>query len=182
MVYRAKSSFSGNVFINLLTDLVIDEQRNETLFVKNNVGKARFYGFDFSLEYNIYKDFVVYGSAAYVRGEDTENDLDLPEIPPLNGKIGLRLPATRFANLDFSATFFSDQNKTAPGELATSGYTYFDFYVNSSRINLGYISLRLSAGVENIFDRAYRNHLSTYRGLLKTEPGRNFFTKITLDF
>jgi outer membrane receptor protein involved in Fe transport len=40
----------------------------------------------------------------------------------------------------------------------------------------------LIGGVENIFDKAYREHLSSTRGLIKLEPGRNIFLKLVLDF
>jgi outer membrane receptor protein involved in Fe transport len=36
--------------------------------------------------------------------------------------------------------------------------------------------------VENIFDKAYRNHLSTTRGSITIEPGRNIFLKLAVDF
>ena len=44
------------------------------------------------------------------------------------------------------------------------------------------VDLQLFTGVENIFDRAYRNHLSTNRGLIALEPGRNIFAKIKLSW
>lgn len=35
--------------------------------------------------------------------------------------------------------------------------------------------------VENVFDRAYRRHLSTRRGNVALEPGRNAFASVTLE-
>ncbi|MBI9070895.1 MAG: TonB-dependent receptor [Melioribacteraceae bacterium] len=181
-VWKPAFSFTGNVFVNYMNNLVIDEWQNDQLYVKNNVGKARLYGFDFSINYNIYKDFVLYSSASYVRGEDTENNLDLPEIPPLNGRLGLRFNAAEYASLDISGSFSSDQEKVSKSELSTAGYSLFDLSINSFPIKLGSIKLNLFAGIQNIFDRGYRNHLSTYRGIIRLEPGRNIFAKAVINF
>jgi outer membrane receptor protein involved in Fe transport len=39
-----------------------------------------------------------------------------------------------------------------------------------------------SIGVENILDKEYRNHLSTNRGSIITEPGRNIFIRANIAF
>ncbi len=167
-------TITGNIFINLLTDLVIDQFKSENLFVKENVGKARLYGFDLSSELNFYETSVLYASLAYVRGEDTEKKIDLPEMPPLNGMIGIRTPITKYFSADLSASFTAKQNKIADGEAPTAGYANFNFYLNTTSLSLAGISNQLMLGVENIFDKAFRNHLSTNRGIIKLEPGRNF--------
>ncbi|NOG98397.1 MAG: TonB-dependent receptor [Ignavibacteriae bacterium] len=172
----------GNVFLNFLNDLVIDQFKSENLFVKENVGKARLYGFDLNSEVNFYKNSVIYASLAYVRGEDTEKKIDLPEMPPLNGLIAIRTPITQYFNADLSANFSAKQNKIAEGEQATAGYVNFNFYLNTTSLNFAGVGNRLMIGVENIFDKAYRNHLSTNRGIIKVEPGRNFIFQWQMDF
>ena len=180
-IWNYNFTLKGNVFYNGFKDLVIDKEIiTDSLFVKNNVGQARLYGFDFSLEYNFYKKMVGYFSLAYVRGEDTENDLDLPEIPPFNGRIGLRTKLSNLLSVDFVASIFAEQNMVASGEETTPGYATFDFFANTQPIDLSITKIELFAGVENILDKAYRNHLATNRGLIRLEPGRNFFLKVKL--
>ncbi len=171
-------SFRANAFLNLFDDLVIDrESIRDSLFIKSNVGEARLYGFDMSFEYNPLQKFVFYGSAAYVIGEDTGNDLDLPEIPPLNGKFGIRFPLVEILNFDLSGSFFSNQEKIAAGEKKTPGYALYDVYLYSNPIDIVYGKIQLFGGVKNLIDKLYRNHLSTNRGFINYEPGRNFFIK-----
>lgn len=182
-VWKPDFKFKGNVFLNSFNDLVVDQPVvKDSLYRSTNVGTARLYGFDLSAEYNFYDDYVVYGSAAYVRGRDTRNNENLPEIPPLNGRLGLRFPICSYGSGDISAAIYDEQDKTAPGEKETAGYAYINFYVNSKPINLGLIDLKLYAGVENLTDKAYRNHLSTFRGINKLEPGRNFFFKASVNW
>jgi outer membrane receptor protein involved in Fe transport len=49
-------------------------------------------------------------------------------------------------------------------------------------IKLSSTNFRIFTGVENVFDKAYRNHLSTTRGTIKIEPGRNIFFKLAVEF
>ena len=46
------------------------------------------------------------------------------------------------------------------------------------KIRFTSFNLQIFAGVENIFDKNYRDHLSTTRGSITIEPGRNFFIKL----
>ncbi|MFO7828788.1 MAG: hypothetical protein R6V23_09230, partial [Bacteroidales bacterium] len=61
-------------------------------------------------------------------------------------------------------------------------FARFDFRVHSTLINLDFAKIKLFGGIENIGDRAYRNHLSTNRGAIDIEPGRNFYIKIKVLF
>ena len=60
-------------------------------FIKTNIGQSRLYGFDLSLDYNFFNDFVFYTTASYVKGDDITSNGNLPEIPPLNGILGFQI-------------------------------------------------------------------------------------------
>ncbi len=184
-VWKPALSFRGDVFYNSLNDLVTEvpgmyEGRAAT--IKTNIGKAELYGFDMSSKLNFYEHYVFYINASYVRGIDTGNDTNLPLISPLNGKLGLRFPVDNYFKVDVSSVVYNSQKNIAEGETVTPGYTYFNIYLESESVRLGSASFNLYAGIENLTDKAYRNHLSTNRGFITVEPGRNFFIKIKANF
>lgn len=177
--------FSGNVFVNHLVDLVVDERstfEDRAALKKTNVGKARLAGFDARVDWGVYKNVSAYGNIAYVRGEDLRQSSALPLIPPLNGKLGVHWNLTRFLDLELSAPMFAKQIRIAEGEWKTPGYTLFDIYLNSKPWATGFFKNRFVLGIENITNKAYRNHLATNRGSILAEPGRNFIAKWKLEF
>ncbi len=178
-------SVSANTFYNTLSSLIIEKPgtfQGRKALIKTNVGSAKLYGYDFRLEVNPVADLVCYATAAYVRGEDTEAHLNLPNISPLFGKIGVRSGLFGYGTLDLSATVFDTQDNLAPGESRTPGYAFIDVYASSPEFALGFVRFSVHAGVENLFDREYKNHLSSNRGLIRAEPGRNFFLKLNTAF
>lgn len=184
-VWKQDLSVSGNVFLNTFKDLVTEvpgTYENRPAFIKANVGEAALYGFDFETMYNFYKSLVGYVTASYVRGEDTGNNTNLPQIPPLNGRIGLRGQFVKWFTFDLNAVVFGRQEKIAAGEIATPGYATFNLNMCSIPVNLKYTTLKFFAGVENILDKSYRNHLSTNRGSITVEPGINFYFKLNINF
>jgi hemoglobin/transferrin/lactoferrin receptor protein len=185
-VWKNTYRFSGNIFLNSFTDLVVETPGtfdNKPAYIKTNIGKAILYGYDFDFMYNFYKSYVVYGTLSYVRGEDTENRLDLPQMPPLNGRLGLRGKITNYIIYDIAALLFNGQDKVAQGEVPTPGYATFNIGLSSTQLDIyKYVKLQLFAGVENILDKAYRNHLSSNRGSVIIEPGRNIYFKVGVDF
>ena len=181
--WSKKVSVKMDLFLNLFDDLVSDQfDYTDSLYRKVNIGEARLYGFDLSAEFNVYKNAAAYATASYVRGEDTGNDEDLAEIPPLNGLVGIKSPIAGIVNCDLNMSYSADQDKVAADEESTAGYAIFNLFLNSNPLKLGLADLQIYAGVENIFDRAYRNHLSTYRGMINLEPGRNLFVKMKLSW
>ncbi len=184
-IWDERLSLTLDIFLNNLTDLVVQEPgtyEGRAALIESNVGKARLYGFDLGTEYNVLYNFTLYANASYVRGRDIANNLDLPQIPPFNAKIGIRSRVIDFINADLSAITFASQNRIAPGEISTPGYTYFDLYLSTSPLNLGFTKLNILGGIENITNREYRNHLATNRGLITSEPGRNFFLKMSFSW
>jgi hemoglobin/transferrin/lactoferrin receptor protein len=181
-LWKPTVSFKGNIFLNNFTNLVIDKQDTGIVYRKANVGKARLYGYDLGYEYNFWNTLVTYGVVSYVRGEDLLNHADLPQITPLNGSVGIRFPIYEYLNADFSSTLFAKQDKIGQGETATPGYAVFDFHLNTNEISLSSIHFRLFGGVENILNKSYREHLSTNRGFIKSEAGRDFFLKLQVNW
>ncbi|HAN18739.1 MAG: hypothetical protein A2X13_13045 [Bacteroidetes bacterium GWC2_33_15] len=193
-IWKPKFHFKVNGFVNWLSDMIVEESGEfiysyttgvvDTIpaLINANVDQARLYGFDMNFEYNFYKTFTLYGLGSFVRGEDTKNETSLPLISPLNGRLGLRYEIPKYFGVEFIAIGFADQNKVADGEKETKGFARFDFTVHSSLINLDFAKFQLFGGIENIGDRAYRNHLATNRGAIDIEPGRNFYIKLKLLF
>jgi len=175
----------SSLFYSHFNDLVVEvpgtyEGRNA--LIKTNIGEARIYGFDFSADYNFWQDYIFYTTASYVKGDDITADGNLPEIPPLNGRVGFKFGFLNYLQTDISSTIFVEQNDVAKGEITTPGYAVFNILLNTLPIKFSSINFRIYSGVENIFDKAYRNHLSTTRGSITIEPGRNIFLKLAVDF
>ncbi len=178
--YLSAFAFSGNVFINKLKDMVVEVPstfEGRPALKKANVGSAHLYGFDARADFQPFSGVGLYGSASFVRGEDTYTDKPLPLISPLNGRLGVTSNFGRYLSIEFAATMFADQNRVAQGELKTPGYSYFEFYASIK--SLAWWNLRSSFyfGIENLTNKSYRNHLATNRGFITAEPGRNFFFK-----
>ena len=176
-MWKDKLSFAGDIFFNRINDMVVETAttyEGRSALIKTNVGQAELYGFDFRVDYRFSGSYALHFTGAYVYGQDIYENQPLPLIPPLNGRFGVTGPLTQFFSFEIAATMYDKQDRVADWEMQTPGYTYFDFYLTSSSFQLGQVQNRFFIGVENIFDTAYRNHLSTNRGEVAVEPGRNF--------
>lgn len=193
-IWKPKFHFKIDGFVNWLSDMIVEESGEfiysyttgvaDTIpaLINSNVDKARLYGVDFNFQYNFFRNFVLHGTGSYVRGEDTQNDTNLPLIPPMNGSLGLRYNIPKYGGVDVLAIGFADQDKVAVGESETKGFARFDVRFYSSFIDVGFARVKFLGGIENIGDRAYTNHLATNRGSITIEPGRNFYVKMKVLF
>ena len=177
--------FKGNIFFNRLSNLVVEKPgifNEREAFIKTNIGEASLYGFDCSLQYLLSENTRFYSTAAYVRGKDTGEEKDLPQIAPLNGNIGISFPVFNILLADINTTVYAEQDKIAEGEQSTPGYMVANCSMQIPGINFANISLDLFFGIENIFDKSYRNHLATNRNFINAEPGRNIYAKVKLNW
>jgi len=190
-------NFQAEIFVNRLSNMIVEspgefiyttitgtEFTTDTLpaFINSNVSKAVLYGFDLRFEYNFCHNFVLSGSGSYVRGKDTEAGTDLPQIPPLKGRVGLRYNWNRAGTIEVTLAGAAKQTKIGGNEQETDGYMRLDLAMSSKKIKLGRTGLQVFAGIDNITDATYTNHLSTNRGAVSVEPGRNVFMRANLSF
>ncbi|MFA7418328.1 MAG: TonB-dependent receptor [Melioribacteraceae bacterium] len=183
--YSSQLKIVSSIFFNYFNDLVTEIPgyfEGRTAYIKTNIGKSRLYGFDLHADYNFYEDNVFYATLSYVKGDDLTSNGNLPEIPPLNGNLGIRFSLFNKMKAEFSSSIFAAQNKVAAGEISTPGYAFFNVYLDFGSFNYSSMYFRFLTGIENVFDKEYRNHLSTTRGKISTEPGRNIFLKLLVKF
>ncbi|MBN1925363.1 MAG: TonB-dependent receptor [Prolixibacteraceae bacterium] len=193
-VWDKKFNFQGGIFVNHLSNMIV-EKPGEFIYtlasnvvdtvpalINENVSKALLYGFDYRFEYNFFKNFVVFNSLSYVRGTDTDTGENLPMLPPLNGRLGLRYTYHPLGSVELTAVGAAKQDKVAPGEKETDGYVRFDLSLSSAEFDLSFIKLQLFAGVDNLTNTSYSNHLSTNRGDISIEPGRNAYVRLNFIF
>lgn len=99
-------------------------------------------------------------AAAYVRGRDVSENENLPLIPPLNGHIGIRWQWDKsvFPWAEAVLRLAAEQTQVDPRypETETPGYQVVDL---RGGVELPY-GFSLEAGVENVFDQDYTEHLS----------------------
>ncbi|MCJ7552536.1 MAG: TonB-dependent receptor, partial [Ignavibacteriaceae bacterium] len=179
--YSSNLKIISSLFYNYITDIVVEKPgifEERLAQIKTNIGEARLYGFDLLVNYNFYKDWLIYSTVSFVKGDDLSEDTNLPQIPPLNGTLGLKIFLANVIETELSSTIYAAQNDIAIGEIASPGYAVSNFSVNLKNIEFTPARLQIFAGVENIFNKSYRSHLSTTRGGMTIEPGRNFYIKL----
>jgi outer membrane receptor protein involved in Fe transport len=197
-IWKPEINFQINTFVNRISNLIV-ETPGEFIYTVNtgtsqgstdtipalinaNVSKALLYGVDFGLQYNIYSGLVFSASGSYVRGRDTEADVDLPQIPPLSGRLAIRYTCPEVGSAEVTVIGAARQDKIAGGEKETGGYVRYDLAVNTASINMGKSKLQIFAGIDNLTDRSYTNHLATNRGGISVEPGRNIYMRLSFSF
>lgn len=191
---RARSDgfeFHLSAYVNGIRDMIVErrmnvvaESANDTL-VLQNAGRALLYGFDFSISYEIIKGLKVYASGDWTIGREiSDNWNSLPGIPPLNARAGISYDNMKILGASFEcvAAGARRDGQIASGERATQGWYRLDFAIHSRIFTFGRCALQLFAGVDNITNQTYTNFLSTNRGNIICEPGRNFFIRANFTF
>jgi hemoglobin/transferrin/lactoferrin receptor protein len=182
-VHTGETQLRADVFFNHLTDLVSYVPgmfEGADAFIEQNIGEARLYGYEISIDQKLAAWDVLKCYAAYVRGEDTFDHTNLPQVAPLNGRIESSTLLRSFGTLDIAGTCYAEQKNLAAGEIRTPGYAIVDADIVSVPIAVESISVTFRTGVQNIFNKLYEDHLSTLRGLIVFEPGRNFYLSSTI--
>jgi len=152
-----------------------------------NVGDAVFTGFEISGSTPVFNNWNLQADVSYTFAEYTNSGEPVAEIAPL--ETALSLKGVLFDKLSprLSIRRVSAQNRydQAFGESRTSGFWL-------ANIELGYVigfGLHLNAGVRNLFDEVYMEHLNrnfnpeiSSEGEKLMEPGRRVFAELTYRF
>ena len=154
---------------------------------------ARIAGAELGASYRFAPHWKGDASLAYAWGENTSDDRAMPQIPPLEARLGLT-----YERDDWSAAALwrvvAAQNRIAENQGNVVGKD-FDRSAGFGVLSLNGAyrvsdTLKLSAGIDNLFDKAYSEHLNLAgnagfgyaAGSRYNEPGRTLWTRVDLSF
>jgi len=203
-------ALNTNTFFSFVADYItarevppsiVKPQTSSVLGVKQfyNARLVYLYGFEMKVKYKTGPKTEIFASAAatyginpeatkyiiennQVTGEVKVKNDPLPEIPPLEAKLGIK---HYFLNNDLvpgvGIRFVSGQNKISQAyyEKETPGFALLDFNLFYKYNNV----LSISSGIENLLNKTYYEHLN--RRIIGTEtplyePGRVFYINLIL--
>jgi iron complex outermembrane receptor protein len=152
-------------------------------------GEATFVGSEVSAAVEPLRTVTLRASGSYLWGRDETLDEPAFGVAPPSATVGLRwrppVGVQPLSNvyLDGSVDWTAEQDRVAStrGEAATDGYTTVDLQVGAQVLR----RVELTAGVENLFDVTYTNHLNAknpFSGAQLPEPGRVITTNLTVRF
>jgi hemoglobin/transferrin/lactoferrin receptor protein len=177
------SRVQSDIFLNQLSNLVTEVPgvfEGRPAFIKANIGQARLYGYEISGEMKLLSWSALKFSVSYVRGEDTRSHLNLPQISPLQGQISLSAFANAVGSFEFASSFAVPKGNLATGEVRTSGNAVFDAGFAGVPLKVWSLSLTIHSGIQNILNKDYREFISTLRGAVQSEPGRNYYLSVAI--
>ncbi len=184
-------NFSGSLFLfnSRLSDLIErvpttfngqDSIEGEKVFHKTNFAEALIRGFETEIHYRILPHFSTYGNLTYTYGKNKTTDEPMTRIPPLNGKIGVYYKHSEswWARLEWHAA--GKQSRLSPSDIRDTripeGGTP-EWNIINVRSGFQFQWINLSAGLNNMFNKAYRTHGSGVHGY-----GRSVWIRIHASF
>lgn len=189
-------SLRPTVFYSKVSDFVAvtDQAKvNPVMGIMNSYARsyqgvdARIRGGELSYSVGFTRSLLLSGGLSYTRGtQDAKPSVGMPggniaEIPPLKSRASLRYGTNVFfAELNGLAAGRQDHVNTLLNESTTPGYAVFG--IKSGIHRKGW---NLSAGIDNIANRFYYEHLSFVRdpdriGVRIPEPGRSFYVNLSV--
>jgi len=154
---------------------------------------ARIMGGELGVAYQVHRNWKTDATLAYAWGKNSSDDQALPQMPPLEARLGLT-----YTQQDWSAGALwrvaAAQNRVAEGKGNVVGKDFEQspgfavFSLNAAyRVNK---NLKVSTGVDNLFDKAYAEHLNLAGNAgfgysadqAINEPGRTLWSKVDLSF
>jgi len=145
---------------------------------------AELYGIDLGYQFEISAFWLLSGNLGYVRGKRTDISDNLYRIAPLSSFLELRYKRERyFISMESIAAAKQDKVSAYNDEQETPGWGIVNLR-GGFRLNG---TFEFSLGVENLFDRAYQDHLGGYNRVAGSAvplrerlygKGRNYYLKL----
>ncbi|MFV3404518.1 TonB-dependent copper receptor [Pseudomonas sp. NY15463] len=156
---------------------------------------ARIMGGELGAAYALSENWKADATLAYAWGKNSSDGKALPQMPPLESRLGLTYSRDAWS-VGSLWRLVSAQNRVAENQGNVVGKDYQKssgfgvFSLNGAyKVNR---NLKLSAGVDNLFDKTYAEHLnlagnagfgfSSSDPQPVNEPGRTFWTKVDFSF
>lgn len=180
---RLKAEVNG--FIYHIRDFVflaptgeVDEESG-LIIAEYRQGTTRYAGSEMSFQVELHPAVWLNLSADNVAAELVDENIPLPRIPPLRGRVGIEWRHKGLI-LNPEVVMASDQDRLFTNETRTAGYAIFGLS-GSYLFAKGHAAHIISFNAFNLGDRLYRNHLSFIKDFAP-EVGRGLRVTYTLRF
>jgi iron complex outermembrane receptor protein len=197
VIFRAEKleiSFAG--FFSRVDDFILMQSafmkgtRNTTVTRSVDASTS---GAEMDLAYEVADGLRLTGAAAYTRGRNRTDDLPLAQIPALEFRAGLDYEGNRWtAGLIVRAVADQERFALNQGNIVGKDLGRSDGFTTVAASASWKVTsnLLVSAGVDNLFDRDFSEHLSRGGAILSgyeqtlriNEPGRTAWLRIGADF
>jgi iron complex outermembrane recepter protein len=181
---QGKYDANAVVYADFVNDYILRYRIPTQQSLYKNV-TARIYGTELAGGYNITRFLRLSGEAAYVYGQDTTDDWALPQMPPLSGQVALDYrPGKWSLGTRVRAAARQDRIDENSGyDEETAGWSIVDVYGGYTLNRY----IKIQAGVDNLFDKYYTNHLNapdvtTGTAVQVPEPGVTGWLKLSGSF
>ncbi|MBM3110681.1 TonB-dependent copper receptor [Pseudomonas arcuscaelestis] len=185
-------------YVGQIRDYILFDYRTNMMGMSSSRAQnidARIMGGELGAEYRLTSNWKADATLAYAWGKNSSDGTALPQMPPLESRLGLT-----YTRDDWSAgalwRVVAAQNRIEENYGNVVGKDYEKsagfgvFSLNGSyKVSK---NLKLSAGVDNLFDKAYAEHLNLAGNAgfgypasdpqAINEPGRTLWTKVDLSF
>lgn len=146
--------------------------------VYENIAYSQFTGIELSAMVRIVDELQLINTTKSTFAQ-TNNGEPLPFIPPVKSVTSLRFNKKGFqTQVEWEASAAQNRVSTSFGEQTTAAYSVFNFRAGY-KFKMENDTFSLNAGVENIFDLYYREHLDW--GNIP-RPGRNYYLTVSYKF
>jgi iron complex outermembrane recepter protein len=150
---------------------------------------AQFFGGEVDSRLSLTQELFLFGGVSYVQARKETNpgininSSRVAEIPPLKTRLALRYDkGTYFGEVETILSATQNRVDTDLNEQKTSGYGVVNVKVGGN-----FKGFTLTAGIDNVLDKKYFEHLSYLRdpfatGVKVPEPGRTFYINASYTF
>lgn len=180
-------------YVGQIRDYILFDYRGMSSQAQNI--DARIMGGELGAAYRLTENWKADATLAYAWGKNSSDGTALPQMPPLESRLGLTYSRDLWS-VGALWRLVAEQNRIAENQGNVVGKDYeksagFGVFSLNGAYKVSR-NLKLSAGVDNLFDKTYAEHLNLAGnagfGYPATdpqpvnEPGRTFWTKVDISF
>jgi iron complex outermembrane receptor protein len=180
---RDNWSFNASAYVDRVDDYILRDAFSVAGVTTYRNVSARLKGVELSGSWE--RDgWEILGDATWTYGQNRTDDRALAQIPPLQGQLTVSYGQDLWrAGARVNWALEQDRIDPSRDPAATPGYTTLDLF-GSYKVSKNAVLL---AGVDNVTDETYANHLSRSNSFDPTlvqvnEPGRTFYVKLEARF
>jgi iron complex outermembrane recepter protein len=143
--------------------------------IYSNIGEAQMLGAEMEFDVSLSEKVKLMNTFAYCHGNDTDGE-PLPMLPPFKNQLSFEYQWNNF-RLQPAAIWAAQQNRVSDKFHEKKSPSFFLMHFKAQKnYDVGKGRISIAAGVENILDRRYKEHLDW--GNIPRQ-GRSFFTNFS---